>query len=296
MKFFKLSIAVCVAGLSLSSCETINNLFKKNKEKEVTQEVILPQDREKIHEQDNTATYNPKELEAGAISGDWAIEDVFGQPAVGEKAPYLKFVESEKRMFGNNGCNTINATYSCNPADSTLIFDNFITTMMFCNKPGLTDIDINTAIASTRFYTWEEDENSFYHLSFYDENHHKLMGLLRQNFDFLDGAWKVTEINDEPVKINNMKLVFDVDEHKIHGNTGCNVMNGDFFTDRDTPNSISFEGIAVTMMLCPQMEYQTALLVALEEAEKAKPVNKDQVWLLDSNGKKVLTLTRTDEK
>lgn len=270
--------------LSMTSC----SLFNKQ---EVKQEVILPQDREAINSPSSLKTYSSKELKNGIITGDWAIEEVLDKPAVGEKAPFLKFVAEENRMFGNNGCNTVNANYTYNPADSTLRFENVLTTMMMCGKQGITDMEVNSALNNTRFYSWFIDENNSY-LYFYDQNHVKLMTLMHQDFDFLNGAWKVSEINGEKVNIDEMKLVFDVDEHKVHGNTGCNVLNGDFLTDMNAPNSVSFEDIAVTLMMCPQMEYQTALLVALEEAEKAKPVNKDLVVFLDSNDKIVLTLTR----
>ena len=122
------------------------------------------------------------------------------------------------------------------------------------------------------------------------------MLLTHQNLDFLNGTWKVVEIDGEPVNVEKMKLVLDVDEHKVHGNTGCNVLNGSLETDLDAPNTFSFENMAVTMMMCPQIEYQTAMLVALEEACRAKPIDKNKVQLLDTNGEPVLTLVRTSDK
>ncbi|MDE7495892.1 MAG: META domain-containing protein [Muribaculaceae bacterium] len=43
-----------------------------------------------------------------ALTGDWAIETVLGKKAVGETAPFIKFVPGENRIYGNNGCNVIN--------------------------------------------------------------------------------------------------------------------------------------------------------------------------------------------
>ena len=61
------------------------------------------------------------------------------------RLPFLKFVASDKRVYGNNGCNVINAAYSYNPADSTISFGDLASTMMMCHKEGLTDYEINTA-------------------------------------------------------------------------------------------------------------------------------------------------------
>lgn len=36
------------------------------------------------------------------------------------------------------------------------------------------------------------------------------------------------------------RLVIDVPEGKVHGNTGCNILNGSLETDMEAANSISF--------------------------------------------------------
>ena len=93
-----------------------------------------------------------------------------------------------------------------------------------------------------------------------------------------------------------MKLVIDVEEGKIHGNTGCNVMNGTMEINMNAANSISFQAISKTLMLCPDDNYETQLLVALEEAMRAKPMQGGKVELLDSQNKPVLLLERTSDK
>lgn len=293
-------MAVAMA-CSLSSCSLYNKFFnKKGGEAEeasqaVKKEVVLPQDREAIQIKKDPKMYTPEEFAKGIVKGDWAIEEVFGQEAIGEKSPYLKFSEQDKRIYGNNGCNTINAEYSYNPADSTLTFSHVAVTMMLCHKEGLTDYLINKALDDTSRYELKETSDG-YEMQLFNDEGKRVMLLTHQNLDFLNGTWKVTEIDGEPVNVEKMKLVFDVDEHKIHGNTGCNVLNGRLETDMDAPNTFSFEAIAVTMMMCPEIEYQTAMLVALEEASRAKPIDSDCVQLLNDEGKPVLTLQRTSDR
>lgn len=294
-KLHLLSIALMGGMVMLTSCSLYEKLTGKKEPEAVKKEIVLPQDREAIMVKTDPKMYSPEEFAKGIIKGDWAIESVYGQPAVGENPPYIKFAQDEGRIYGNNGCNTINGQYRYNPADSTLRFDNIAVTMMLCHKEGITDYLINQALNETATYRLEDVEDG-YLMSLYNSEGKEIMKLAHQNLDFLNGTWKVTEIEGEPINVEKMKLVFDVDEHKVHGNTGCNVLNGTLVTDMDAPNTFSFESMAVTMMMCPEMEYQTAMLVALEDACRAKPIDKNRVQLLDSEGNVVLTLERTSDK
>lgn len=290
-----MAVAAVSLAAGMTSCDTFNKLFHKETTPEIKKDNVLPQDREAIQVKADPKTYSPEEFKRGVIKGDWAIEKVYGQEAIGEKAPFLKFVEADKRVYGNNGCNTINAEYSYIPMDSTLTFSNVAVTMMLCHKEGITDYLINQALNEARTYNLRETADG-YEMNVYDANHQVVMQLTHQNLDFLNGTWKIVAIEGKPVNVEKMKLVFDIDEHKVHGNTGCNVLNGRLETDMEAPNTFSFEGIGVTMMYCPEIEYQSAMLFALEEACRAKPINKNQVQLLDAEGKAVLTLERTSDK
>lgn len=285
-------ISILTITMGLSSC----SIFKKTGKEspEVKKEAVLPTDRESIVQPVN-AVYTSSDLAKGIVKGEWAIEKVNGKNAVGEKAPFINFVPSEGKIYGNNGCNVINGEYTYNPEDSTIRFSYLSSTMMLCHKEGITDMEINLALDSARYYTWKLEGDDYY-INFYNENHESIMELMHQNFQFLNGTWEVKQINDESINNPEMKMVIDVDEGKIHGNTGCNIFNGSLEINMNAPNSISFQGISKTMMLCPDMSYETVLMVALEEAIKAKPLKGDKVELLDSQDKTVLVLQRTSDK
>ena len=298
MKKNGIKIITCgLLGLTFMSC----SVFQKNKSAvneentvEVKKESVLPTDRTDIV-QPVSAVYTSQEISKGVLKGDWAIETVNGNAAVGEKAPFIKFVPSEGKVYGNNGCNVINAEYKYNPEDSTLTFSYLASTMRLCHKEGLTDTEINLALDATRFYKCELNGDD-YNLTLYNENKEPVMELMHQNFQFLNGTWAVKEISGEKVDVPKMKLVIDVEEGKLHGNTGCNVINGTLEINMESANSISFQAISKTLMLCPDENYETQLLVALEEAMKAQPLKGDKVELLDSQNKPVLLLERTSDK
>lgn len=298
-----LPLGALAALLTLSGCNFINNIGNKignigestQRAGKVKRDAVLPHDREKIHQNATAKAYTSEELSRGIVKGDWAIERVMGKNTVGESAPFLKFVPDEKRVYGNNGCNVINADYQYNPADSTLSFSNVISTMRMCGMEGITDTEINVALNNVKYYRWELKGPDYY-LYLYDAAMNPMLELMHQNFQFLNGTWKVTAINDEPIDNPDMKIVIDVDEGKVHGNTGCNILNGTLETDMEAPNSISFQSIATTRMGCPEPNYETRFIVALEDASRAKPVTANVVVLLNSQGESVLQLERTSDK
>ncbi len=287
-----LAPAMLVAMLPMGACKSLSP--KGTEGKDVAKEAVLPTDREKIV-QPVSAVYTSEELSKGVVKGDWAIETVNGKPAVGETAPFLKFVPDQKRVYGNDGCNIINGGYQYNPADSTLVFSDMATTMRACGMPDITDMEVHAALGAARYYTWRLNGDDYY-LTLYDADHNPVMELMHQNFQFLNGTWLVKEIDGTAVDVPDMKMVIDVDEGKVHGNTGCNILNGSLETDMDAANSISFQKIGLTRMACPDPNYETQLVVALEEASRAKPLKEGRVALLNNQGETVLLLERTSDK
>ncbi len=272
----------------LASCSMLQNSEKKSSARKTT----LPTDRESVHQARAEREYSSEELAAGAVKGDWAIEEVYGEHPRGLEAPFLKFVPREKRVYGNNGCNVINAAYTYNPSDSTLSFSYVASTMRLCDEEGLKEAEIARALESTARYTWDVRDTQ-YILHLFDAAGTEVMQLMHQNFDFLNGTWAVTAIGETPVDDPDVKIVIDVDEGRIHGNTGCNILNGSFEIDMERANSISFSALATTRRACENPERQTALLVALEDAVSARPIDKENVRFINAAGTTVLTLTRT---
>jgi len=279
-------------------CNSTNGLFGKSnssKSQTVKEDAVLPRDREQIGATEDLKTYTAEDIKNGTVKGDWAIEKVNGKKTKGEKAPYLRFDPSQKMVYGYNGCNYLNGPYSYNATTHALSFGDLASTMMMCQMEGITDYDINVALSQVKSYDWEAIDSEYY-LYLRDAAGKEVMTLMHQNFDFLNGTWLVKQIDDTAVNDPEMKMVIDVDEGKIHGNTGCNLYNGAMEIDMEEANSISFSSIGVTRMACPDPNHETALLVALEEASTARPVSKNEVRLLNSQGKQVLRLVRTTDR
>ena len=58
----------------------------------------------------------------------------------------------------------------------------------------------------------------------------------------LNGEWKIKEVNGEAIPSGMEKqpfIAFDVKKKTIHGNAGCNLINGGFETSISNAKSIS---------------------------------------------------------
>lgn len=300
MNYSRIFILPVVTGamLLLGGCSLMNSISGpkgSHAKAQKDQDMVLPRDREQIAVAEDLKTYTAEDIKNGVVKGDWAIEEVNGKPVVGEKAPYLRFSPANNMVYGYNGCNFLNGPYTYNQQEKTLSFGEMASTMRMCDVSGLTDYEINIALSKVKTYTWEALDNDYY-LYLYDGEGNKVLTLMHQNFDFLNGTWGVAQINDIPVKDPEVKMVIDVDEGKIHGNTGCNLFNGAMEIDMEAANSISFSNIGLTRMACPEPNVETALVVALEEVSAAKPVSKEEVRLFDASHKQVLILKRTSDR
>lgn len=288
-----------------SSCSTLSGLpaFDKGEASKTSSSKaskkkhrdVLPQDRQQFIIDKAAKKYTPDELGRGIVKGDWAIEKV-GDTAVSPEgeAPYLKFDIQTKKIYGNNGCNQFSGNYEYSPSEHSIRFTDMLSTMRACPHSDL-DAEIDAAIRATRFYSWELIDSQFY-LYLQDVSHHTLLTLMHQDFAFLNGTWLVKAIDDQAVAIPDLRFVIDVDENKIHGNTGCNMLNGKLITDMDAPNSISFQAIGITLRSCPDVEYENDLIVALEDASTARPISEDKVLLINNHGTVVLELERVGDR
>jgi len=226
-----------------------------------------------------------------AIAGEWVVTAVGTKVITTEDdLPYFTFVPADGKFYGNNGCNTVNGSYKLTPA-GMISFSNVLSTMRYCPDVSY-DSDINAVFndKNTVATTFKTVGNEAY-LTL-SANGRQLMTLRRSNMDFLNGQWRVSDINGTAIDDEEANIFFDIYEKKVHGNTGCNFFNGAIMFDPAVANSISFSGMGVTRMACPKGDQERNMLVALEEASTVVRGGKDTVILLNSSGKGVITLKR----
>ena len=200
---------------------------------------------------------------------------------------YLDFAGGNK-VYGNNGCNTVNGSFQIN--GNSLMFNEFVTTDRTCHNVTA-EKTIMHALADVRRYTLQSQYNAQY-LNLMNSKGAVVAVLKRHNLDAMNGAWLVKEVNSENVSDHNMRLVIDAVMQTIHGDTGCNIINGIITLDPAKDMAIQFEDLRSSEHDCNDINLETALLLALESTESCKRINQHEMALLDNKGSIVIVLQR----
>ena len=128
---------------------------------------------------------------------------------------YLDFAGGNK-VYGNNGCNTINGTFQL--SGNNLKFNEFISTSESCRNVT-NERTIMHALADVRRFTLEAQYNAQY-MNLMNSKGVVIMVLKRHNLDAMNGAWLIKEIDSRNVSEKNMRVVVDAVMQTIHGDTG----------------------------------------------------------------------------
>lgn len=245
-------------------------------------------------------TETPEETEAAinaVLYGEWTVADVGGTAVTGDDRPYVIFDTTavnpfQLKIYANNGCNTINGELAVTPGGDMQKASEFLSTMMFCADAPY-ELGINMAFETVRSFSIEKIGQD-YLLYMKDYSGKTLLTLRKSDISFLNGAWTVTKIHADAVPDSaGIKMVIDIPELRVHGNTGCNILNGSLFLDPDKQNAIQFVDLATTRMACPDGEREQQFLVALEEVETVIPADDGKGAILkNAQGTEVLHLRR----
>lgn len=226
---------------------------------------------------------------AKQLYGEWDIVSMRKKKVYSLERAYLYLdFSGGNKVYGNNGCNTINGSFQL--SGNNLKFNEFISTSESCHNVTNEKTIMHT-LADVRRYKLESQYNAQY-LNLMNSKGAVIMVLKRHNLDILNGAWLIKEINSENVTEQNMRVVIDAVMQTIHGDTGCNIINGIITLDHTKDMAIQFEDLHSTENDCEQIDNETALLLALESTESCKRINQQEMALLDNKGNIVIVLQR----
>lgn len=229
------------------------------------------------------------------FEGEWAIVEVAGKPVAinGEDHPKITFeavegAPAEVAVIGFNGCNYINGTWSVQGKTVTKQGE-FLSSLRSCPDAPY-ETAINHALDRVATFVKTDAKN----ISLLAADGSAAMKLRKTTTSFLNGAWKVTAINGQKVPAEaDIRIVIDTDNCKLHGNAGCNMLNGEITVNLDKPDAIEFKNLATTRMTCPFIATEQSFLVALESVDTAvKSAGGAEAVLKDNAGNTVITMRR----
>lgn len=255
-----------------------------------------------------TATANPDRVVTSpatlpaktppVLVGQWVVQTVGGVKveAVDDQYPTVSFdnsgqAEGVVNMYANNGCNYINGSYTVK-GNYLVSNGELAATMKFCPDAKY-EIAVTEAINKMGEFSIEQLNNEYY-MTLKSVDGTALMTLRKHNLAFFDGAWRVTNIQGVELKSENApELVIDLANGKVHGNAGCNVVNGDVVQNMDREGGLGFTNLFTTRMTCPEIATEQSFLIALEQVESCVPgANNNIACLRDGAGKTIITMQR----
>ena len=280
-------LLVLVVVESCNTNKAVNNVSKKDYSR--TEVDYDHEDKKNNSDNRSNLTYVGVNDIKKQLGGEWNIITVNGKKVTAQDRAYLNFDFKTHRLYGNNGCNYVNGDF--NAEANKVSLGNLITTMMACQATS--ERAVMKALGEVvSFKLLEKNKITFLHLI--NAKGHTVMTLRRQNLDFVNGAWTVKEIHGSSTIDKNVRLVIDTEQQKIHGSTGCNIVNGDIYIDTTKDRAIQFQQLVSTRKMCADMKTETALLVALEETYFCEKTSSSEIKLIDEKGDVVVVLTRLD--
>ena len=246
-------LACCVLAFLFSYCQPKKNTSETG---EATQVSVLPD----MHNAQNALDW------AGIYKGTLPCADCEGIATTITLHDDLtfnlfrKYLQSEEETFAEDG------TFSW-------------------NEEG------NTIKLSTDGRQYFAGENILFHL---DNEGRRITGELAERYTLqkanadkhavTDTYWKLVTIGDEPIAAldgnKEAHFILVSEENSIRGFAGCNGFGGSYSIQDD--NQITFFQLFSTKMACPNLDTEHKFMKALEATQGFK-IDKDELWLIDSN-------------
>ena len=233
-----------------------------------------------------------------SLNGEWNIIEVNGAavvPGQGEELPFIGFDTTTGKVFGNSGCNRMMGSFDVNTASGTIDLGRLASTRMAC--PDMTtEQNVLGALAQVKGYKRMGKHN----MALCNASGRPVIVLAKKASDVklsaLNGEWKIVEAGGEAIPSGMEKqpfISFDVKKKTLHGNAGCNLINGGFATDKNNARFISFPGIAATMMACPDMEeVESRVLKAMNEVKSFDVLAGGGIGFYNADGALVMVLEK----
>lgn len=231
-----------------------------------------------------------------AINGEWSIVEINGSavvPASGQEYPFIGFETTTGKVYGNSGCNRMMGSFDPRLEPGVLNLSQMAGTKMMCQNMT-TERNVLNALKNVKGYKKVGKK-----IALTNSRNRPIVMLETKKVTTkvanLEGEWKITEVNGQPIPTDLDRkpfLSFDVEKKRVHGNAGCNMINGGYITEDNNPMSISFPAMAATMMACPDMTLEKKIMDALNIVKTYDIFNDKSVGLYAESGELVIRLSK----
>ena len=235
------------------------------------------------------------------ITGEWNVVSVEGKQVTGN--PYIGFDTENGRLYGNAGCNRIMGDFNYIPnvldlkksiSIGHIELGNVASTRMMCPYMETEQKVLEALNEVTGF------KSSATGVELTDKDGKVLMSLEKReapavSVNDINGEWKISKVEGAAVEVADKTpfLSFNVAEKAVHGNGGCNIINGSFSQEDGNPSSLKFGQMISTMMAGPGMETERKVLMAMNKVVSFVVNENGTLSLMDADGNEVLLLVKS---
>ena len=230
------------------------------------------------------------------LNGEWNIIEIEGNvvvPADHQPFPYVGFDTATGRLYGNSGCNRMMSSIAPGGTVEELVIGPVAGTRMACKDMEL-EQNVLQAMAKVKRYK-KIDESK---IALCDADKQVVMILApkegKADITLLNGEWLITTVKDEALSFDMYRqpfIGFNTEEERVYGFAGCNNITGGYKVDEKISHSISFPGLASTMMACGNMELEGKIVGALNEVKSYRQT-VEGLELCNAEGERVMTLLK----
>lgn len=232
------------------------------------------------------------------LGGEWNIIEINGAvvvPAPGQAFPYIGFDTNTGKVYGNAGCNRLMGTFDTQAKPGRLELSQVGSTRMMC--PDMTvEKNVLAALAQVKKFKKLNDNQ----LALCGKSLKRPIVVLQQrmpevDITALEGHWAIVEAMGQAIPEGMEKapfLEFDTKAQRMHGNAGCNIVNGGYKIDEANAASISFPQVISTMMACPDMKVEQNILQALNSTKSFGKLASGNIGFYDAEGTLVLVMKK----
>ena len=173
-----------------------------------------------------------------SINGEWNIIEINGAavvPAPNQEFPFIGFDTNTGKVFGNSGCNRMMGSFDVNAKPGTIDLGAMASTRMAC--PDMTlEQNVLSALGQVKKYKKLGKEN----IALCGSSNRPIIVLQKKaptvKLSDLSGKWIISEAGGQSIPEGMEKqpfIEFNLSEKRIHGNAGCNLINGGFVADNE---------------------------------------------------------------
>lgn len=109
--------------------------------------------------------------------------------------------------------------------------------------------------------------------------------------ELLSGNWNIITVDGKKIVSEESPfLAFDLKEKRVHGNNGCNIINGQLIVEND--GTFRLDKVISTMRACAGDNPEFQIMNALNNTRSFKIESKDNLKLYNADKKEVLSLKK----